>query len=101
MKHLIFFSFFGLLSSFAFADTHLLNNNSPRFFSRNKAVIYGSRSINHLKHYSVYDDYNDDKCTQPLLYDGVCPDYLQGGCALTNSCEYQSDHAPVLFSDGQ
>lgn len=36
---------------------------------------------------SVYDDYNDKSCTQPLLDDGVCPDHLQGGCALIGECE--------------
>jgi hypothetical protein len=37
---------------------------------------------------SVYSDYNDKKCTKPLLYDGVCPDYLVGGCAAIGECDF-------------
>ncbi|MEI6709020.1 MAG: hypothetical protein WCK96_18005 [Methylococcales bacterium] len=33
---------------------------------------------------SVYQD--GDICTQSLLIDGVCPDYLQGGCATRREC---------------
>lgn len=29
----------------------------------------------------------DHRCTKPLLYDGVCPDYLVGGCALAGGCD--------------
>jgi hypothetical protein len=56
-------------------------------------VYYGSPCPQHpLDVYagglSIYDDYNDKKCTKPLLEGGVCPDYLQGGCANTWSCDY-------------
>lgn len=38
---------------------------------------------------SVYQD--GDKCTQPLLSDGVCPDYLVGGCAQSGNCQTQDN----------
>jgi hypothetical protein len=36
---------------------------------------------------SIYLDYNDKRCTQPLLDNDICPDYLQGGCATKGTCE--------------
>lgn len=49
--------------------------------------------------YSVYQDNHD--CTVPLLDDGVCPDYLNGGCALRGECSFSDvrNKAPVLFTD--
>lgn len=38
---------------------------------------------------SVYHDYKDQACTQPLLYDGVCPDYLLGNCAQSGACYFR------------
>ena len=37
---------------------------------------------------SIYQE--GDICTQGLLSDGVCPDYLVGGCAVTAECEINS-----------
>ncbi len=34
---------------------------------------------------SVYQQ--GDTCTEFLLSDGVCPDYLQGGCAARGECK--------------
>lgn len=47
---------------------------------------------------SVYSE--GDKCTKPLLSDGVCPDYLTGGCALRGDCE-RVQRLTVLYSDNK
>lgn len=48
---------------------------------------------------SIYQP--DDICTEPLLNDGVCPDYLQGGCAAKGECKLKLEATkhPVLFGD--
>lgn len=53
------------------------------------------------KGYSIYQD--GDICTQPLLNDGVCPDYLVGGCAVIGECKFilqaRNKEKPVVFTD--
>ena len=51
------------------------------FYSNDINIIEGTRGL------SVYDDYQDRSCTQFFLDDGVCPDYLQGGCAQIGECK--------------
>jgi hypothetical protein len=49
---------------------------------------------------SIYQD--GETCTRPLLYDGACPDYLQGGCAFTHSCkDKQVSKKHVVFTDNK
>lgn len=59
-----------------------------------EALRYGSPcfpvDVPNTQGLSVYRDYNDKKCTQSLLNDGVCPDYLVGNCAQRGDCVYDS-----------
>lgn len=60
-----------------------------------ETVVLSSQAV------SVYEDAH--KCVQPLLYDGVCPDYLVGNCAALHTCQtierLNDIKKPVLFSD--
>jgi hypothetical protein len=59
-------------------------------FSANSALVCPDRHHCLIGGYfdtglkSVYQD--GDVCTQSLLSDGVCPDYLLGGCAIRGDC---------------
>ena len=74
MKLLILLFF----SPLVFAQTDI---DLPFYSKYDISIIEGTSGL------SVYDDYQDRSCTQPLLHDGVCPDYLQGGCAQIGECK--------------